>query len=95
MGLLACPKTTIVAIRRGLARKKSRDAVVNWGKTAGKYPVLPEEVMMSTTQSTPNPALSKEVAEWLLSILDDEDWEGGLLEGVPVTREEALRVASS
>lgn len=47
---------------------------------------------MSTTQSTPTPALSKEGAEWLLSILHDEDW-GGLLDGVPVTREEALRVA--
>jgi hypothetical protein len=57
---------------------------------------LPEEVVMSITQSNPTPALalSKEEAEWLLSVLHDEDW-GGLWEGVPLTQEEALRVASS
>ena len=51
---------------------------------------------MSITQSNPTPALalSKEEAEWLLSVLHDEDW-GGLWEGVPLTQEEALRVASS
>jgi hypothetical protein len=51
---------------------------------------LPEEVVMSITQSITAQTLTKEEAVWLLSILDDEDWREG-----SIPRQEALRVASS